>query len=107
MLHEGHSIVIDIPTGPKRDTVMLPLRNGFPIHASDRLSPVFALYNHFHEVVGLAMKIRGFGLPSTSTNRFPVVASTFMSAALWAPPDRTLYMWGIERARQAVVTYLI
>ncbi len=62
VLHEGHSIVIDIPTGLKRDTVMLPLRNGFPIHASDRLAPVFALYNHFHEVVGLAMKIRGFGL---------------------------------------------
>ena len=62
VLHEGHSIVIDIPTGVKRDTVMLPLRNGFPIHATDRHAPVFALYNHFHEVVGLAMKIPGFGL---------------------------------------------
>ena len=62
VLHEGHSIVIDIPAGTKRDTVMLPLRNGFPIHAADRHAPVFALYNHFHEVVGLAVKIPGFGL---------------------------------------------
>ncbi len=62
VLHEGRSIVIDIPTGPRRDTIMLPLRNGFPIHATDRQAPVFALYNHFHEVVGLAVKIPGFGL---------------------------------------------
>lgn len=62
VLHEGHCIVIDIPTGAKRDTVMLPLRHGFPIHAADRHAPVFALYNHFHEVVGLAVKVPGFGL---------------------------------------------
>lgn len=62
VLHEGHSIVIDVPTGAKRNTFMLPLRNGFPIHSADRHAPVFALYNHFHEVVGLAVKIPGFGL---------------------------------------------
>lgn len=62
VIHEGHSIVIDVPMGVSRDTVMLPLRNGFPIHATDRHAPVFALYNHFHEVVGLAVKIPGFGL---------------------------------------------
>lgn len=60
--HEGHSILIDIPMGVQRDTLMLPLRNGFPIHAADRHAPVFALYNHVHEVVGLAVKIPGFGL---------------------------------------------
>ncbi len=71
VLHEGHSIVIDIPAGAKRDAVMLPLRNGFPVHAADRNAPVFALYNHFHEVVGLAVKIAGFGLSihfQTATN---------------------------------------
>lgn len=62
VLHEGHSIVIDIPSGARRDAVMLPLRNGFPIHVTDRQAPVFALYNHFHEVAGLAVKIPGFGL---------------------------------------------
>lgn len=62
VIHEGHSIVIDIPTGATRDAVMIPLRNGFPIHSADRHAPVFALYNHFHEVVGLAVKIPGFGL---------------------------------------------
>ena len=62
VLHEGRSIVIDIPIAAKRDAIMLPLRNGFPIHSTDRNAPVFALYNHFHEVVGLAVKIPGFGL---------------------------------------------
>ena len=62
VLHEGQSIIIDVPAGAKRDSLMLPLRNGFPIHAKDRQAPVFALYNHFHEVVGLALKIPGFGL---------------------------------------------
>ncbi len=71
VLHEGHSIVIDIPTGAKRDAVMLPLRNGFPIHASDRQAPVFALYNHFHEVVGLAVKISDFGLSVHFHNAIP------------------------------------
>lgn len=62
VIHEGHSIIIDIPTSAKRESFMLPLRNGFPIHAADRHAPVFALYNHFHEVVGLVVKIPGFGL---------------------------------------------
>ncbi len=71
VFHEGHSIVIDIPAGAGRNAVMLPLRNGFPVHAADRNAPVFALYNHFHEVVGLAVKIAGFGLSihfQTATN---------------------------------------
>lgn len=62
VLHEGHSIVIDMPVGAKRDTLVLPLRNGFPINVTDRQAPVFALYNNFHEVVGLAVKIPEFGL---------------------------------------------
>ena len=75
VLHEGRSIVIDLPMGAKRSAVMLPLRNGFPIHATDRNAPVFALYNHFHEVVGLAVKIVGFGL-SVHFNR-PVPGGRF------------------------------
>lgn len=62
VLHEGRCIVIDIPPGAKRDAIMLPLRSGFPIHVTDRQAPVFALHNHFHDVVGVAVKIPGFGL---------------------------------------------
>lgn len=62
ILHEGHSIIVDIPEGVKRDTFMLPLRNGFPIYVNARHAPVFALHNHVHEIVGLAVKIAGYGL---------------------------------------------
>ena len=62
VLHEGRSIVIDVPKGVERGSFMAPLRNGFPIHATDRNAPVFALYNHFHELTGLALQIPGVGL---------------------------------------------
>ena len=56
---QGQTIAIDVPVGAERNIFTIPLSDGFPIDVTDRRAPVFALYNQFHEMVGVALKVSG------------------------------------------------
>ncbi len=62
VIHEGRRICIRTHEFYRSQAIMLPLRNGFPIHSSDRVSPIYCLHSDAGVRVGHAIKLDGFGL---------------------------------------------
>ena len=62
VLHEGRRIVVRDPFGDTNTRHLLKLRNGFPIFANDRVTPVFALYSAAHVRVGIVLRMPDFGI---------------------------------------------
>ncbi len=60
--HLGSMIGITTSTSHHSEAVLIPLRNGFPLQASDRNSPIFSLMNENGCRAGHAIKVKDFGL---------------------------------------------
>ncbi len=60
--HLGSMIGITTSTSHQSEAVLIPLRNGFPLQASDRNSPIFSLMNENGCRAGHAIKVKDFGL---------------------------------------------
>ena len=62
VIHEGRRVRIRTIEFNRDQAILLPLRNGFPIHAKDRVTPVFCLYAENGMRVGHVIKLRDYGL---------------------------------------------
>lgn len=62
VVHEGHQIIIRTFETYTAEFVLLNLRNGFPIHSSDRVTPIYALYNSLGMRTGHAIWLPDMGL---------------------------------------------
>lgn len=60
--HLGATVCITTATPYQGEAVMIPLRNGFPLYANDRTSPVFCLLTDDGCRAGHVIKIKDFGL---------------------------------------------
>lgn len=62
VIHEGRRVRIRTHEYYCDRAILLPLRNGFPIHANDRVTPVFCLYAENGARVGHVIKLPEYGL---------------------------------------------
>ena len=62
VIHEGSRICIRTYEFYRAEAVLLPLRNGFPIHSNDRVAPIYCLHSEAGLRVGHAIKLEGIGL---------------------------------------------
>ncbi len=60
--HLGSMICITTSSSYQNEAVKIPLRNGFPLHASDRRSPIFSLLTEDGCRAGHAVMVRDAGL---------------------------------------------
>ncbi len=60
--HLGSMVCITTSSSYQNEAVKIPLRNGFPLHASDRRSPIFSLLTEDGCRAGHAVMVRDAGL---------------------------------------------
>ncbi len=60
--HLGSMVCITTSSSYKNEAVKIPLRNGFPLHASDRRSPIFSLMAEDGCRAGHAVMVKDTGL---------------------------------------------
>lgn len=60
--HLGSMVCITTSSSYLNEAVKIPLRNGFPLHASDRRSPIFSLLAEDGCRAGHAVMVRDAGL---------------------------------------------
>ncbi len=60
--HLGSVICITTSSSYQNEAVKIPLRNGFPLHANDRRSPIFSLLTEEGCRAGHAVMVRDAGL---------------------------------------------
>ncbi len=60
--HLGSTVCITTSSNYQNESVVVPLRNGFPLHACDRRSPIFSLMSEDGCRAGHAVMINKSGL---------------------------------------------
>ncbi len=76
VFHEGQHVRIRVRRRLDERSVMIPLRNGFPLYASDRTAQCFSVLDSCGRRVASAIRLRDFGLhvmfdkPATSGDYF-------------------------------------
>ncbi len=60
--HEGRQVRIHVTRRLNERAMMIPLRNGFPLYASDRTAQCFTVLDSYSRRVASAVRIRDFGL---------------------------------------------
>ncbi len=60
--HLGSTVCITTSSTYRNEAVVVPLRNGFPLHACDRRSPIFSLMSEDGCRAGHAVMINNSGL---------------------------------------------
>lgn len=62
VFHEGQHVRIRMRRRLDERSVMIPLRNGFPLYASDRTAQCFTVLDSCGRRVASAIRLRDFGL---------------------------------------------
>jgi len=62
VFHEGQHVRIRVRRRLDERSVMIPLRNGFPLYASDRTAQCFTVLDSCGRRVASAIRLRDFGL---------------------------------------------
>lgn len=62
VFHEGQHVRIRIRRRLDERTAMIPLRNGFPLYATDRAAQCFSVLDSCGRRVASAIRLRDFGL---------------------------------------------
>ena len=60
--HEGRQVRIRVTRRLDERVVLIPLRNGFPLYASDRTAQCFTVLDSHSRRVATAVRVRDFGL---------------------------------------------
>ena len=62
VFHEGRHVRIRLNKAAADRVVMIPLRNGFPLHATDRAAQCFSVIDALGRRVAFAIKLPDYGL---------------------------------------------
>lgn len=62
VVHHGSAVLISTKLQYRAEAVMIPLRNGFPLHANNRAASVFCLMGEDGSRVGHVVKVPDFGI---------------------------------------------
>ena len=62
VIHEGREVCLEFAEGPRRGSIRVPLRNGFPMDRTDRSSGIICLWSEEGERVGHVVRIPDYGL---------------------------------------------
>lgn len=62
VFHEGQHVRIRVRRRLDERSVMIPLRNGFPLYASDRTAQCFTVLDSCGRRVASAIRLRDYGL---------------------------------------------
>lgn len=65
IFHEGRQVRIRLNRALEGQAIMIPLRNGFPLYAPDRVAQCFSVTDCTGRRVALAIRITNFGLRLT------------------------------------------
>lgn len=62
VFHEGQHVRIRVRQRLDERSMMIPLRNGFPLYASDRTAQCFSVLDSYGQRVASAIRLTDFGL---------------------------------------------